>query len=137
MATIIQYGTESYWGVNASLSGVFVTGQNFNSQVPKSELKNEKGRVMGVTYYDQTLSLSADVTVLLPSSGSQTSRAIPASIGAAAGEVTGLLVPAGMWNCDMFCGTPSSVTALVDDVNVTEANEADMTASVTGTIYAW
>lgn len=139
MATIIQYGTESFWGVNkdSSMTGVFMTGQTFNSNAAKSELKNEVGAVKGVTYYDQTLGFSADVTLLLPSSGSQSSRSVPSSIGAAAGELTGLLVPGGMWNCELLCGTPSSTTALVDSVGTTEANEADMTASVQGTVYAW
>ena len=132
MANILQYGAESVWGVDApsSMTGVYVTNQNFSTTPAKSELKDSMGRVVGVTYYDQTIQFTEDVTLL---AGSSTSPR--ATVVSAGGLLASLSVPDKMFNCSITGATQD--TGVVDSVSTTEGNESDMTSSVQGTVYGW
>lgn len=136
MATIIQHGTAPFWGVQASITGVYLENLEFSNSITSSKLKNQQGKVVGVTEYDQEMTFSGSGTVLLGSGGTQNTRVLPDSLAGQIGEaVTVLTPPSGLVNCEL--AGSSTATAIMGQIGWTEGNESAVSANVSGEIYYW
>lgn len=136
MATIIQHGTAPFWGIQASISGVYLESLEFSTSATSSKLKNQQGKIVGVTVYDQETTFNGSGTVLLGSGGTQSARELPAALAQKIGETVSVLAPPdGLLNCDLSLG--GSTTAIVGNLGWTEGNESSVSANVSGEIYYW
>lgn len=136
MATIIQHGTAPFWGVKASITGVYLESLEFSNSAQSAQLKDQNGKVVGVTVYDQECTFNASGTVLMGSGGSQGARELPSALASKLGEaVTLLAAPDGLLTCGL--GGFTSTTAIVTGMSWTEGNEAAVSANVSGNVYAW
>lgn len=136
MATIIQHGTAPYWGINDTITGVYLDSLEYSSSAQTSDLKDQTGHVVGVTVYDEQITFNASGTVLLGSGETQSTRVLPTALQQKLGEAISLLnLPDGMITCNLLPG--SSTTAIVTGLSWTEGNEAAVSANVSGNVYAW
>lgn len=136
MATIIQHGDTPFWGVKASITGVYLESLEFSNSAQSAQLKDQNGKVVGVTVYDQECTFNASGTVLMGSDGTQSSRSLPSALANQLGAAVSLLAPpSGLLTCAL--GGSSSTTAIVTGMSWTEGNEAAVSANVSGNVYAW
>ena len=137
MATIIQHGTAPFWGVSATLTGVYLENLEYGNTATTAQLKDQNGKVVGVTVYDQEVTFSGSGAVLMGSGGTQTNRTLPSSLDQALGSALSALAnpPAGLITCDLTTG--SDVTAVLTSLNWTEGNESIVNTNVSGNIYVW
>lgn len=137
MANIIQHGTAPFWGVKATLTGVYLENLEYGNTATTAQLKDQNGKVVGVTVYDQEITFSGSGAVLMGSGGTQSSRTFPTILEQALGTAVSALAspPDGLINCDLT--SLGSTTAVLTSLNWTEGNESIVTTNVSGNIYAW
>lgn len=137
MANIIQHGTAPFWGVKATLTGVYLENLEYGNTATTAQLKDQNGKVVGVTVYDQEITFSGSGAVLMGSGGTQTSRELPSVLMNALGSSISALAspPDGLITCNL--DPSSSTTAVLTSLNWTEGNESIVTTNVSGNIYAW
>lgn len=138
MANILQHGTAPFWGVNATITGLYLESLDYTATATTAQLKDQQGAVVGVTAYDLETTFNASGAALLPSSGSQDSRAVPTALANQVGKAVSLLtLPSGL---DAGCAVGphgTSTTAIVTSMGWTEGNEANTTANLSGNVYHW
>lgn len=137
MANIIQHGTAPFWGVKATLTGVYLENLEYGNTATTAQLKDQNGKVVGVTVYDQEITFSGSGAVLMGSGGTQAERTFPTILEQALGTAVSALAspPEGLINCDL--GSQGNTTAVLTSLNWTEGNESIVTTNVSGNIYAW
>lgn len=137
MATIIQHGTAPFWGVSATLTGVYLENLEYGNTATTAQLKDQNGKVVGVTVYDQEMTFSGSGAVLMGSGETQASRSFPSALQGALGTAISAMAspPAGLVNCTLTVG--SSITAVLTSLNWTEGNESIVNTNVSGNIYSW
>lgn len=137
MATIIQHGTAPYWGVKATLTGVYLENLEYGNTATTAQLKDQNGKVVGVTVYDQEITFSGSGAVLMGSAETQDSRSFPSTLTQALGTAISALAdpPDGLINC--ILGYNGNTTAVLTSLNWTEGNESIVNTNVSGNIYAW
>lgn len=136
MATIIQHGTAPFWGIQATITGVYLESLEFGNTATTAQLKDQTGHVVGVTVYDQEMTFNGSGSVLLGSGGTQSTRTLPTALTAALGKTVSLLTPPdGLVQCDVTPG--STATAIVNSIGWTEGNESVVSTNISGNIYYW